>query len=44
MRPVVDTTGVYAEVMKEIPKVVFSKTLTRAERAESRIADGEASR
>jgi hypothetical protein len=35
---------VYADVMNEILKVVFSKTLTRAEWAESRIADGEASR
>ena len=35
------TTGVYADVMNEIPKVVFSKTLTRAEWAESRIADGD---
>jgi dihydrofolate reductase len=25
-----NTTGVYADVMNEIPKVVFSKTLTRA--------------
>lgn len=32
------TTGVYAEVMNEIPKVVFATTLTRAEWAESRIA------
>jgi dihydrofolate reductase len=32
---------VYADVMNEIPKVVFSKTLTRAEWAESRIADGD---
>jgi len=44
MRPVVNRTGVYANVMNKIPKVVFSKTLTRAEWAESRIADGEASR
>src|SRR5437016_1249695 len=36
-----NTTGVYADVMNEIPKVVFSKTLTRAEWAESRIADGD---
>jgi dihydrofolate reductase len=35
------TTGVYADVMNEIPKVVFSKTLTRAEWAESRIARGD---
>jgi dihydrofolate reductase len=34
-------TGVYAEVMNEIPKVVFSKTLTRADWAESRIAGGD---
>jgi dihydrofolate reductase len=36
-----NTTGVYADVMNEIPTVVFSKTLTRAEWAESRIADGD---
>ena len=36
-----NTTGVYADVMNEIPKVVFSKTLTRAGWAESRIADGD---
>lgn len=36
-----NSTGVYADVMNEIPKVVFSKTLTRAEWAESRIADGD---
>jgi dihydrofolate reductase len=36
-----NTTGVYADVMNEIPKVVFSKTLTRAEWAESRIAGGD---
>ena len=35
------STGVYADVMNEIPKVVFSKTLTHAEWAESRIASGE---
>ena len=35
------TTGVYADVMNEIPKVVFSKTLTRADWPESRIASGE---
>jgi len=35
------STGVYADVMNEIPKVVFSKTLTRADWAESRIASGE---
>jgi dihydrofolate reductase len=33
-------TGVYAEVMNDIPKVVFSKTLTHADWAESRIASG----
>ena len=37
------TTGVYAEVMNEIPKVVFSKTLTRADWAESRIASSDLS-
>src|SRR5947207_1756833 len=35
------TTGVYADVMNEIPKVVFSATLTRADWAESRIASGD---
>jgi dihydrofolate reductase len=35
------STGVYADVMNEIPKVVFSKTLTHADWAESRIASGE---
>ena len=34
-------TGVYADVMNEIPKVVFSSTLTRAEWAESRVASGD---
>jgi dihydrofolate reductase len=34
-------TGVYADVMNEIPKVVFSSTLTRADWAESRIANGD---
>jgi dihydrofolate reductase len=34
-------TGVYAEVMNEIPKVVFSKTLTRADWPETRIASGD---
>jgi dihydrofolate reductase len=34
-------TGLYADVMNEIPKVVFSKTLTRADWAESRIASGD---
>jgi dihydrofolate reductase len=36
-----NTTGVYADVMNEIPKVIFSKTLTRADWAESRIASGD---
>ena len=35
------TTGVYADAMNEIPKVVFSRTLTRADWPESRIASGE---
>ena len=35
------STGVYADVMNEIPKVVFSKTLTHADWAESRIASGD---
>jgi dihydrofolate reductase len=35
------STGVYADLMNEIPKVVFSKTLTHADWAESRIAGGE---
>src|SRR5258708_31608816 len=30
------TTGVYADVMNEIPKVVFSRTLIRADWPESR--------
>jgi len=34
-------TGVYAEVMNDIPKVVFSKTLTHADWAETRIARGD---
>lgn len=34
-------TGVYADVMNKIPKVVFSKTLTSAEWPESRIARGD---
>ncbi len=34
------TTGVYADVMNEIPKVVFSKTMTSADWPESRIASG----
>src|SRR4051812_34805201 len=33
-----NTTGVYADVMNAIPKVVFSKTLTHADWPESRIA------
>jgi dihydrofolate reductase len=36
-----DETGVYADVMNEIPKVVFSSTLTRADWPESRIASGD---
>src|SRR5919197_1801652 len=35
------TTGVYADVMNEIPKVAFSRTLTDAEWPESRIASGD---
>jgi dihydrofolate reductase len=35
------STGIYADLMNGIPKVVFSKTLTRADWAESRIARGE---
>ena len=35
------STGIYADLMNEIPKVVFSKTLTHADWAESRIASGE---
>ncbi len=35
------TTGVYADVMNEIPKVVFSKTLTHADWPESQIASGD---
>jgi dihydrofolate reductase len=35
------TSGVYADVMNEIPKVVFSKTLPRADWPESRIASGD---
>jgi dihydrofolate reductase len=34
-------TGVYADVMNEIPKVVFSSTLTHADWPESRIASGD---
>jgi dihydrofolate reductase len=33
--------GVYADVMNEIPKVVFSTTLTRADWADSSIASGD---
>jgi dihydrofolate reductase len=33
-------TGAYADVMNEIPKVVFSSTLTHADWPESRIASG----
>jgi dihydrofolate reductase len=36
-----NTSGVYADVMNEIPKVVFSKTLIRADWADSRIASGD---
>jgi dihydrofolate reductase len=36
-----NTTGVYADVMNEVPKVVFSRTLTRADWPESRIASGD---
>jgi dihydrofolate reductase len=36
-----NSTGVYADVMNDIPKVVFSKTLTHADWPESRIASGE---
>lgn len=35
------STGVYADLMNEIPKVVFSKTLTSAAWPESRIASGD---
>ena len=38
---VAHATGVYADVMNEVPKVVFSKTLTRADWSESRIASGD---
>ncbi|MEO7557017.1 MAG: dihydrofolate reductase family protein [Acidimicrobiales bacterium] len=34
-------TGVYAEIMNDIPKVVFSSSLTTADWAESRIASGD---
>ena len=36
-------TGVYADVMNDIPKVVFSRTLTHADWPQSRIADGDLS-
>lgn len=35
------STGVYADVMNEIPKVVFSKTLSEATWAQTRIANGD---
>jgi dihydrofolate reductase len=35
-----ESTGVYADVMNQIPKVVFSGTLTRADWPETRIARG----
>lgn len=35
------STGVYADVMNEIPKVVFSKTLSEAAWAQTRIANGD---
>lgn len=35
------SSGVYADLMNEIPKVVFSKTLTCADWPESRIASGD---
>jgi hypothetical protein len=35
------TTGLYADVMNEIPKVMFSRTLTRADWPESQIANGD---
>lgn len=34
-------TGLYADVMNDIPKVVFSSSLTTADWAESRIASGD---
>jgi dihydrofolate reductase len=37
------TDGVYADVMNDIPKVVFSSSLTSANWAESRIASGDLS-
>lgn len=36
-----NSSGIYADLMNGIPKVVFSKTLTAAEWPESRIASGE---
>jgi dihydrofolate reductase len=36
-----NSTGIYADLMNDIPKVVFSKTLTKADWPESRIASGE---
>lgn len=35
------STGTYADLMNGVPKVVFSRTLTRADWAESRIAAGD---
>jgi dihydrofolate reductase len=35
------SSGIYADLMNEIPKVVFSKTLLHADWPESRIASGE---
>lgn len=35
------STGIYADLMNGIPKVVFSRTLARADWPESRIARGE---
>jgi dihydrofolate reductase len=35
------STGIYADLMNEIPKVVFSTTLTHADRPESRVAGVE---
>jgi dihydrofolate reductase len=35
------STGVYADVMNQIPKVVFSATLASADWADSRIASGD---
>jgi dihydrofolate reductase len=36
-----ESTGIYADLMNDIPKVVFSKTLAHADWPESRIASGE---